>query len=224
MRMSSAISEDAKGKRFLLVFGLLGILCILGFLSLKGCARGSNGKPTPPPSSTGPAIQEDELKPSALVSAKATLTYANLDIPVEMKVKKGVSEIEVELIAHEEVMETEIYTFDMESFKLKEAAAESYNPPLPLLTFPLNLGETKTWSGTILSGDSPHKGDATISAKEDAVDMPDGTQQPAIKVTVELRYDSGTPVPAKRTLEFWFAKGQGPIKRDFGEGASRAPR
>lgn len=96
---------------------------------------------------------------------------------------------------------------------VKGSLGDFFEPPIPLLKFPMTVGDQWTWTGENLSGDL-HKASAKITTSE---------QPTTVRVQVELALDSGTGVPAKRTMTFVFAPGRGVVRREIGESSTRIP-
>lgn len=144
--------------------------------------------------------------------------------PMEVQVKAVSKDrlFNIELWYAGEIFETESYEVLPETVSLVNAAGETYDPPVPLLRFPMNVGDAWDWKGKMMTGPISHDSAATVTTGADKVDMA-GSQSDAVRVDVDLRMDSGTDKPALRRLEFWFVKGKGLVKREFGSSTSREP-
>ena len=103
-----------------------------------------------------------------------------------------------------------------------EVAGESYQEPMPLLKFPLTIGDSWTWSGKMVAGLEPHNASAKISTAAEQILLPGGPTQ-SVLVVVDLAIESGASTPAARKLRFWFVENKGLVKRQFGIGSSREP-
>ena len=63
---------------------------------------------------------------------------------------------------------------------------------------------------------------ATHQTREEKIDV--GNLADALLVEVDISMESGAAnAPATRQLMFWFVKGKGLVKRDFGASTSRVP-
>jgi hypothetical protein len=192
---------------FLVGFALL--------LAVAGCRTSSTAK--------GDAIASfQDLKPDATIPEKASLAIGKIVMPVDITQKFDGGDMKIELEAHGQVLETEIYEIGPESFSLIEAAGERYDEPLPLLKFPFSVGETWKWVGKMTAGQEPHKASASISTSQEAIMLPSGSTD-TVLVVVDLSIESGGPSPANRKMRFWFAKDKGVVKRQFGDASSREP-
>lgn len=120
------------------------------------------------------------------------------------------------LFRHGKPLEKEVYNVTTEKVELVEIPpGQKFDPPIPLLWEDMRAGEVRKWKGR-LTNLSP---EVTISAEVSAARAPLTTEMgPAesIHVRVVLTFDDRSPRPAERTLNFWFVKEEGPIKRDFG--------
>lgn len=200
----------------------LAVALILVGLGLVGCFSGRGG-PSGKTSSGPPIASSSDLKPDAKIPLKANLRIGEIDMPVEIKQTQTGEEIRIDLEAHGQVLEDESYLAKLNSFELKAVAGENYTAPLPLLKFPMNVGDTWNWVGTMTAGDEPHKATAVVNTSLDKVLLPASGSQEAVLVVVDLQIESGGPEPALRKLRFWFVKNKGLVKRQFGTASSRDP-
>ncbi|MEA2554283.1 MAG: hypothetical protein QOJ65_2459 [Fimbriimonadaceae bacterium] len=142
-------------------------------------------------------------------------------VPVDVKVEQSGDDFSLHLVNGGQDFETEQYKNPPDGFLLVNAAGETYAPPIPLLKFPMRIGDTWKWSGDMITGPASRKADAAIRTRDDKVDM--GTPVDALLVEVDLSMYSGASQPATRRLAFWFVKGKGLVKREFGSSTSRVP-
>jgi len=161
------------------------------------------------------------LNPDALYSPKAELIYTGWNLPVEMtrKLEPGKVRFEFSTLGTVVDSETELYETNEQVFGLMEMNMEAYSPPIPLLKFPMNVGETWQWKGVQESGGRQHKAWADIKSK--IVKMPEIGIEEAVQVTVSLFVESNAGRPSERSIEFWFTKGRGIVKRTYGEAIAR---
>lgn len=148
-------------------------------------------------------------------ASKAKLVPGGIEIPVEMTTNLEGDLVRIVLTTHGQVIEEEVYTYTDTAILLREAASETYRPPLEVLKAPTRLGESWDWKGTVSFGEVERKANAKISAAQDTV-FP-------IRVTAQLSIDGGGPQPAQRILTFWFEPQKGVVKREFGAGLTRIP-
>lgn len=196
----------------------MGAARFLGFaliaMSVAGCRPGSD---------QGVAIATAvELLPDALYQPKATLNYGGTPVVVEMTRSTSGQEVRFELSAHGEVLETEVYQSTTSEFALV-SIDEKFVPPLPLLKFPMTLGEPWDWKGELVAGGVRHRAEASISSSSEQLFLTKTGGVSTVKIHVELKIDSKTSTPAKRHLTFWFARGKGIVKREVGTATSREP-
>lgn len=127
------------------------------------------------------------------------------------------------LSAHHEVLETETYRSTTSEFVLI-SIDERFEPPLPLLKFPMTLGEGWEWKGELLAGGLRHRAEGKVTSSTEQLFLANTGGIDTVKVQIKLEIDSKTPAPAKRPLTFWFARGKGIVKREIGTATSREPR
>ncbi len=171
----------------------------------------------------GSAIERlADLRPEASIPESAHLVLAGTRLPVTAKTTRAGSELRIELLAHSVVLETEQYSVSEQEFGLVNAAAERYAPALPLLRFPMRIGDSWSWEGRLEMADISRNASAKITSAKDRLNV-EGFDDEAVRVLVELSIDSGGPTPAKRELAFWFVPQRGLLKREFGQASSRVP-
>ena len=184
-------------------------------------AVGCGCRPDGPPG-TGPSIAEARvLMADAFPGEKARLVLAGTEIPVKVKRREEGSDVVLELWAHGEIVQQERYVAGKDAFSLKVAGGEHYDPALPLVKFPMEVGATWSWSGSMTAGERVHPAKGSVTTSTEQVYAP--SPESAVKVLVELELESGGPRPAKRTLTFWIVPGHGVVKRAFGAGSAREP-
>lgn len=194
----------------------------LGLVAFVAVALAGCGCQPDTPSGSGPVVAEAAVfQADALPGDKAKLVLAGTEIPVEVKRRSEGTEVILELWAHGEIVQQERYQSLQDAFSLKMAGGEHYEPPLPLVKFPMEIGANWKWEGQMVAGERSHKAQGTVTTRAEQVYAP--APESAVKVEVALELDSGGPVPAKRTLTFWFVEGRGVVKRAFGAGSTREP-
>ncbi|MBS1708362.1 MAG: hypothetical protein JSS65_06515 [Armatimonadetes bacterium] len=154
---------------------------------------------------------------------KASLIWAGTSFPVQMKSSDAAGTLEFKLTAHGEDLMTETYKHDGASFSFVGSTGETYEPPIPLMSFPLNSTERKSWKGTIKVGDATEPGEATITSTKDNLNLAGGKFDSVVKIEVALSYKGGGKTETHRALKFWFAPKKGMVKREFGMSSSREP-
>lgn len=163
-----------------------------------------------------------ELMPDALYNESATLNYGGTPVDVTMKRVANGQEVSFLLSAHDEVLESEVYQSTTGEFALV-SIDEKFEPPLPLLKFPMTVGESWNWSGELVAGGLRHRATAKITPSTEQLFLTKTGGVDTVKISVALQIDSKTPNPAKRPLTFWFARGKGIVKREIGTATSREP-
>ncbi len=129
-----------------------------------------------------------------------------------LKVVKSGDKTSFEALSHNDLVETETYLVKDSNVFLCHALGEDFHDPIPLMKFPLRIGDKYEWKGTLTSGREDFKGTATVDTVWDSVRMKDGSLD-AVKVEIDLRIeDVGT-----RRLSFWFVNGRGVLRTEMGK-------
>ncbi len=169
--------------------------------------------------------KSDNLFPEAWPHPEINLTLAGQEIPAKVVMNKHGDEREIVIMNGDVRLESELYLVNDSGIFLKRIGpsdGEWYDPPIPLLKYPAHVGETDRWSGSYAVGDRKIPANAKISLSLEQVSLATGTAQ-ALRCNVDLVIDDGSNQNVKHALVFWFTKGGGPVKRDFGD-QIRAPR
>jgi hypothetical protein len=121
----------------------------------------------------------------------------------------------LELVAHGDLLEREVYRVNESGISLIRALSEEYSPPLPLMKFPFNVGDKKEiWKGKMLVGTESLNCSAEIVSSESTVNLASRSVG-AIQIDVNLAIDQGNEsIPRK--LSFWFVPDRGILRREFG--------
>ena len=165
----------------------------------------------------------DDMRPDAQPGKTADLVLAGTAYPVTLRQTRNAGRVELDLISHGEVLESERYEIGSQSFSLLDAAEEHFLPALPLLRFPLTIGENWTWTGTMTTGRIPRP--ATASVAISTADLfAGGASHDTVKAMVDLSFEANPGrAPLKRQLSFWFDPNDGLIQREFGTASVRQP-
>lgn len=183
-------------------------------------------QPSCKPAEEGPQGRKieksSEMNPSALPASKATLVLKDSKIPVNLTRKVKGDTIEISLGMGPDIFEVEIYrstssAFDFVGLKFGGTdAGDVYDPPIPLLKFPMTVGDSWKWKGKNIFGSGGHTAEAVVTTSQQSNSM-------AVTVEVALEIESGGPMPAKRKLVFVFEPDKGVVRRTFGESSERQP-
>lgn len=150
----------------------------------------------------------------------AVLDYGGAKVQVSLKTIKTPDEIEIQSIDSGEVLESEVYGITPGTVTLKQAAGDSFVPPLPLLTDSASIGTSTTWKGEVVTGGLNHTATATVvTHAQDYIFR--GLPKSSVKVDVSLQLANGSPTPALRQLNFVIVSGNGILQREFGAGVKR---
>lgn len=200
------------------VLALSGVV-VIGALFFAPFGCGTAGK--------GPQIKTaSEIQPDALYAEDAVVNYGGIPVKVKMTRKVEGSTINFDLIAYNEALDTEVYKLVADAFSVVSVNGETFKQPIPLLKFPMRIGDTWTWEGELVSGSTPSKVKSVIRTSQESLLLEKWGSIETIKSVVTLNIDSGVQTPAVRTLTFWFAFGpnlHGIVQREFGKDTSRKP-
>lgn len=167
---------------------------------------------------SGSTVRPEELKLDSPASPSATLVIGDREIPVTVKSEVIGKLLSVRTFADNAEIEHEGYRIEPDAFLLIQAGGETFDPPLPVLKFPLRIGDAWTWSGTLRAGEASSPADAKVATIRESLFTP---QSEALRVNVELTLRRGAG--SKRNLSFWFLEGRGLVQREFGA-SIRRPR
>jgi hypothetical protein len=152
-----------------------------------------------------------------------TLRLAHVDIKADAKMTIDGAIRTISISQDGVPIEDEVYVVTRESVSLKSlSTGEAFEPPLLLFELPLEIGDTFDWSGKIDFAGPALDASAHIVTSRDNPELATGPRE-TVRVAVELKIDDGSPKEAVRNLNFWFASGVGPIRRDYGN-QLRTPR
>lgn len=168
-----------------------------------------------------------DLKPDATPPELGSILLIGTQFDVVLKeIKEGDTTTYKWLTPEEEggsLVEEEQYSLQNSTFSLASKSAESFNPPIPLLKFPFEVGDTYEWKGEQQRGQGRYPATATITSSSEILNLPVGKFE-AIRIDVNLLVEAGSPGGISNTFKFWFKPQEGLVMREFGVGSSREPR
>jgi hypothetical protein len=184
-----------------------------------GCARQSPESAGPP---IGPKITEKgELNPALPPAELALLVTAGTEREVRVATRRDGESVSIEMFLHDELYDDEQYISRQGSFSLKSAAGEIYDPPMPLLKFPMNVGEKWEWSGVAIVGPERTEANAEIETSETRTYVC-GVPVDAIRSLVRLTLPTANG-PIQRQMTFFFSPDRGVFRREYGQHSVREP-
>jgi len=164
-----------------------------------------------------------DFKPAAVRTDPTTLLLAGTPYPVTVKPFERGDDIRFDFVSHDEVFESELYEQTATMFFVIEAADERYVPAMPILRFPLTIGDSWKWEGEIVSSGISYKAGATITTGSEDLYF-SGMKHHTVRVLVRISLEANPgKSPLERELTFWFEPGKGIIKREFGSASEREP-
>lgn len=197
---------------------LSGGAALAAILFTLGCLGGSSSN------SVAQSYQKiDEIQPTALPYERAYVIFAGNPVPTQCSSVRG--EGTVEFSFQNEVgtvFDVERYEFDEGAFRFVGTGFESYNPGIPILRFPFDVGEEWTWAGTYESGTDAREATAKVRTANERLNTVVG-EFATVRTTVDLSIESGAAKPVEHKLVFWTAPKKGIIRREMKFGTTREP-
>jgi hypothetical protein len=168
---------------------------------------------------TGPKIASlEEIRPFEEPNNSAILNLAGMEIPVEVDTEMDGPQRTIALVCNGETIEQERYVIGDDEFNLAFAAGEQFVPPLPIMVFPMSVGEGWEWSGQLISSNLKQHANAKVVTESSRAQI-DGRSVPSVKVSVKLQLEP----KMERSLAFWIVEGKGVVRREFGDESVREP-
>jgi hypothetical protein len=164
----------------------------------------------------------EELRPDHLKGDEFKLSSAGSSRDVKALERRSGDRYTIDLRLHDETYDTETYVVREGSFSLESGAGEVYDPPIPILKFPMTVGDHWQWSGTAAAGDEPMRATAKIATTKESLFVCDLSFE-SVESTVELSLPTQDGLMIERKMTFYFAPGQGLFKREFGATSIREP-
>lgn len=199
---------------------LLFLLSIATILLLGPACTGGKASPA-----SGFLVQgRQDLLPTKLSYEDCVLVFAGDRWPAKVSEKHDGDEYQIDLLAHDQVIESERYQSTDEAFSLVSAVGEKFTPPIPLVKYGMRVGEGWNWTGTTETGPAKHKATAKVTTTSESLPIKGQTVANVIRVDVALALDSGIPeAPAPRKISFWIAPKMGVVKRSYENYSVREP-
>lgn len=179
---------------------------VAGAFLLFGCFRAGSRQ----------MITAEELGLKNLASRNNELVIASESIPVVTETKAAGGRTVIRFLSHGAEIEREEYETGKSELVLLRTTTDGFEPGLPVLRFPLFLGKSWAWKGSIRSGDLLVPAEAEIMPIRESLLFPPAD---ALKISVNLTIrDRDT---SRREMAFWFIEGRGLVQRQFGSSVRR---
>ncbi|MCW5939623.1 MAG: hypothetical protein KF884_01140 [Fimbriimonadaceae bacterium] len=194
--------------------------CLMALFALGGCLPRQDGANP----QGGPRFaSRQDLDPTKIRHLEARLVLAGTEVPVTLEPQIQGSEFNLLIRAKGAVMETERYQVNDQTFAFVGGTGEEFVPPIPILRFPLEVGEKWTWTGVAALGPVKKKANADVTTGLETLNIVSGVSD-SVVVTVDLSIEAQPGLPAARRLRFWIDPKDGLVKRDFAHNSLREPR
>lgn len=206
------------GQILALSLGVLLVVC--------GCRPFADPSESEP--SSGPApmayLKIEELEPAKLPPDQARIVLSGIEIPVSLHSEtEGRNLTLAWKTADGALVEEENYLVTSDSFSLLALPGESYAPAIPLVKFPMQVGDTLQWKGQVKVGSNEAPAEAVVISKNESVNLANGKYE-ALRVDLQLIYYPQSKQESKKSLTFWFQPHGGLVKREFHTASMREPR
>lgn len=169
------------------------------------------------------ARHSDDLQPDKVPYAKGQLLMNGHPFPVAIASTKRGDTVTHTLLSEGVAIESETYVSDPGQFCLGAFGDEVFQPTIPLLKFPLNVGDTWNWKGRFGAKENLIPAEATIKTEWDPLNLERFGATNAVRAEVTLVYGGSGQFQAERKLQFWFSEAQGMVKRQVHFGSTRVP-
>jgi hypothetical protein len=167
-------------------------------------------------------VKSDELQPGATPYSEAYVIFGGHPVPTTVTAERQDGNVVLRFIAFDRAMDEERYALDETTFRYLGNVEDAFDPGIPLLRFPLDVGDKWTWSGTNVLGGQVRKASADVSTSQDRLNTVAG-EFDTVRVAVQLSIESGSAEPVSRLLTFWFAPKRGVVRREFEMSTTREP-
>ncbi len=177
-----------------------------------GCHRG----PTEPESRA--LFGRAELAANSSPPRKAKLILAGTEIPIEIETEHDGTKLQLILKKNDEVFEEESYLDLNDSFLFSEGGGETYDPPIPLISYPGVEGKVTKWEGEV----EGVKSSAQVVGKRIRYYFASAPLD-ALEVRVNITIWESADKSSTRELMFIIAPEKGVLQRSFGTASVREP-
>lgn len=195
-----------------------------------GGARCQPNQPTAPATTGGGTMQvfdRKQLKVDSVPYEQGVLIMGGTPYAINMVKGKPEMPDEVRFLINERkvgtTIEEERYVVTDRILQFAGSRLESFEPPLTLSAFPLRVGSSETWSGTINWQQIKLPATATITVSADPLNLQSGKVDDAVLILVKLQIVEPGGNTADREFKFWVAPDRGILRRDFSAVSSREP-
>ena len=132
-----------------------------------------------------------------------------------VKTDKGVSSVLFDWTVNGKTSQKETYLVSKQGVSRSQAGVtgtETINPPIPILKFPVKIGQSWTWKGSLKGGQKPMPASAILKVLSlDDVNTVAGKYK-AYCVNLSLTITQGANTMTIQN-KYWFAKGAGLVKQ-----------
>ena len=164
----------------------------------------------------------DSLKPDTVPYEDCRIVMNGHTFPVQVATSAQNGLIRHSFSSQDVVIESETYRLSPGSFELVAYGDETFTKPIPILKFPLVVGDSWTWQGSFGATQSLIPATAEIRTESEPLALANFPQSDSVRTEVTLQYGAAAK-PTERKLMFWFVEGRGMVKRQIHFGSTRQP-
>lgn len=175
------------------------------------------------PSAKAQYPNHEALGADKLERDEANLILAGTKIPVAIRQERDGDRYKILVRAFDQTLEEESYRISKDEFLFEHLSGERFEPPIPIVRFPLTVGDKWDWTGDAFLGPLSRPASATVSTANDKLNLASGNLE-TVRVVVDLTVKTGRGTMADRKLQFWIKPRAGVVRREFGSSSLREPR
>lgn len=192
----------------------------LAFAALTGasCQSGSSASGKPPAQSIVLAVEEFAKVPYE----KGELVLVGTPVPITLKSEATEEGFKLISLVQDIPYEQEVYAAGSGALKFAGTDAETFTPPIPLVSQPFEVPGTWTWAGEMALAGRTFNGSAEVESSKETLNLPGGPYD-SVRLDVHLELEDKGGNISKRKLSFWLTDDHGIIKRDFAASSTRQP-
>jgi hypothetical protein len=166
----------------------------------------------------------EDLQPYVEPYKAAYINHGGTPISTNIKTEKSDGKVSFRFHQGNEATPTEVeeYAFNDREFLYLGNLDERYEPGIPLLKFPLRVGDKWEWSGAYNWGGASRKATAVVTTATEPLNTVVGEFR-AVRSVVELSVETGSKDLHRHKLTFWFAPKRGIVRREFEFSTTREP-
>lgn len=195
----------------------VGAAAIAVLLSALGCLGGHAESPKAAQS----FAKMSDMQPYVEPYPNAYI-LAGQAVETELECQKSPGAVKFDFTAYGTLIDQENYAYDDTTFRYVGNEVDTFVPGIPLLKFPLTVGDKWDWSGEYRGAGRVLKSTAEVTTEPELLKTVAG-EFTTVRVDVQIARESGAKEPAMWRHTFWFAPKRGVVRREIEFGFVREP-